>query len=375
MNLNNTAPTIASFITSHGFGHAARTSAVLLALRQRIPEIQFELFTETPAWFFRQTLGDSFNHHPVFNDVGIVQSSPLDENLSATITRLEQLIPFNPHQLQALADQVTSLRCQFILCDISALGLAVSNLAKIPSVLQENFTWDWIYDGYLSVEPRFKPFAQSLASIYASSSYHIQTQPLCSPSEKADLIVNPISRPPKNSRQKTRQNLKIPTNAPAILVTMGGIPPNINFLPELRKHKDIYFIIPGASETYTCQDNLILFPHHSIHYHPDLINAADAVIGKAGYSTIAEAYYAGVPFAFISRANFREAPTLTQFILDMMPGYEIPEKELPALDWTQRIPELMITPKNNHNQTNGADQVADFLVQKFLIESLIDYNI
>ncbi len=366
MNLQNPAPSIACFITSHGFGHAARTSAVLLALRQRVPDIQIELFTETPAWFFKQTLGDLLNHHPIFNDVGIVQSSPLDENLSATITRLEQFIPINPHQLQTLADELTSLRCKFVLSDISPLGLAVSNLAKIPSVLQENFTWDWIYDGYLSTEPRFKLFAQSLASIYESSKYHIQTQPLCSPSEKADRLVNPISRPPKNSRQLTRHNLHIPPNAPAILVTMGGIPPNINFLPELRKLKDIYFIVPGASDTYTWQDNLILFPHHSTHYHPDLVNAVDAVIGKAGYSTIAEAFYAGIPFAFISRANFREAPTLTKFILDMMPGYEIPEKELPAMDWAQRIPELLITAKISHNQPNGADQVADFLVQEFL---------
>lgn len=367
MILKNPAPSIACFVTSHGFGHAARTSAVLLALRQRQPEIQIELFTETPAWFFKQTLGDSINYHPLVNDVGIVQSSPLDENLSATVTRLEQFLPFNPQQLQTLADELNALNCQFTLCDISPLGLAVSNLANIPSVLLENFTWDWIYNGYLCSEPRFAPFAQSLKTIYASSKYHIQTQPLCSPAEKADIIANPISRPPQNNRQITRSKLRIPIDAPAILVTMGGIPPDMVFLPELQKHKDIYFIIPGASETYTWQDNLILVPHHSDHYHPDLVNAMDAVLGKAGYSTIAETFYAGIPFAFISRLNFREAPALTEFILAKMPGFEIPENEFSTMKWGQRIPELLTIPKIPHNQPNGADQVADFLSHKFLI--------
>ena len=30
-------------------------------------------------------------------------------------------------------------------------------------------------------------------------------------------------------------------------------------------------------------------------FHPDLVNASDAVIGKAGYNTLAEVFYAGTP--------------------------------------------------------------------------------
>jgi hypothetical protein len=33
------------------------------------------------------------------------------------------------------------------------------------------------------------------------------------------------------------------------------------------------------------KQNLVLLPHHSGFYHPDLVNASDAVIGKVGYST------------------------------------------------------------------------------------------
>ena len=35
------------------------------------------------------------------------------------------------------------------------------------------------------------------------------------------------------------------------------------------------------------EKNLILLPHHSVFFHPDLVNASDAVVGKLGYSTLA----------------------------------------------------------------------------------------
>lgn len=361
-----TNPVVACFVTSHGFGHAARASAVLLALIKRQPDIQIELFTSTPRWFFEQTIGNAFHYHSVVNDVGIFQSTPLEENFEATIAKLAGFIPFDSVITEGLAEQLSALRCQFTLCDISPLGIAVSNQANIPSVLQENFTWDWIYQGYLQQEPRFQPYIQYLAGLYASAGYHIQTDPVCDLSARCELVAHPVSRPHRTSRAATRQALGIPENARAVLITMGGIPPDTFFHHELSKFKEIFFILPGGSNTYQRLENLVLFPHHSHFYHPDLIHAVDAVLGKAGYSTIAETYYAGIPFGFISRANFREAPQLSRFILNRMPGFEISEHEYLDMQWFYRIPELFQLPQKLHNHVNGADQIAEALIAKYL---------
>jgi len=41
-------PTLAYFITPHGFGHAARACAVMAAAQQRIPNLLSEIFTRSP---------------------------------------------------------------------------------------------------------------------------------------------------------------------------------------------------------------------------------------------------------------------------------------------------------------------------------------
>ena len=47
---------IAYFITPHGFGHAARAAAVMVALQAIDPALQFDIFTQVPHRFFQDSL-------------------------------------------------------------------------------------------------------------------------------------------------------------------------------------------------------------------------------------------------------------------------------------------------------------------------------
>ncbi|NMD31132.1 MAG: hypothetical protein GYA80_05395, partial [Chloroflexi bacterium] len=85
---------IAAFISSHGFGHAARASAILTALHEKRPDIRVEIFTGAPRWFFQASLAFPFGYHPTVSDIGLVQNAPLTEDLPATVERLGQFIPF-----------------------------------------------------------------------------------------------------------------------------------------------------------------------------------------------------------------------------------------------------------------------------------------
>ena len=65
-------------------------------------------------------------------------------------------------------------------------------------------------------------------------------------------------------------------------------------------------VIPGAGGDIGRNENVIVLPHGSPFFHPDLVNASDCVVGKLGYSTLAEIYRAGVPFGFVVRRGFRD---------------------------------------------------------------------
>jgi UDP-N-acetylglucosamine:LPS N-acetylglucosamine transferase len=109
------------------------------------------------------------------------------------------------------------------------------------------------------------------------------------------------------------------------------------------------------------RDNLIILPHRSDFYHPDLVNASDAVIGKVGYSTVAEVYHAGVPFGYIVRSNFRESEPMTVFIEREINGIFLGEFEFSMGAWTAKLNDLLELTRLPRRAVNGADQVGRFI--------------
>lgn len=368
MNTTSNERRIAWFISPHGFGHAARSSAIMSALRERDHAIGFELFTKIPQWFFDDSLDFAVNYHTLLTDIGLVQTSPLKADLDATVRALNEFLPFDRTLIASLASRVKELHCELIVCDIAPLGIAVAEAAALPSVLIENFTWDWIYESYITEDARIKPFADETRRWFDAARFHIQMQPVCDP-RHVDLTTHPVSRKIKSQPQDVRAALNVPANSPLVLITMGGTPAEHDFLHQLEQQRETFFVIPGGNikqeiRTMESRNNLRLLPQHSAFFHPDLVNACDAVVGKIGYSTIAEIYRAGIPYGYVRRADFRESDSLPAFIEQHMQGMDIPETEFESGDWVARLPDLLALPRIKRNEPNGADEVADFICGK-----------
>ena len=280
---------IAYFISPHGLGHAARACALMDHLHRLQPGIHFSIFTTAPEWFFQHSLRGPFTLHRQSIDIGIIQKTPLEEDLEETISKLAKLIPFSSSLVLALAAQVSALGCQAVICDIAPLGIAVAKAAGIPSILVENFTWDWIYQGYLLQEPRFHAYIQYLGEVFTQADVHIQTQPICRYSDSASLVTLPVGRSPRLQANEIHSHLGIPGGAQMILATLDGIPQDLNIEHSLPVCQDLFFVISGIKSELTLVDNRLYLPPHSGFYYPDLVNASRIIISKAGYSTVAEA--------------------------------------------------------------------------------------
>jgi hypothetical protein len=227
----------------------------------------------------------------------------------------------------------------------------------------ENFTWDWIYRPYARRAVELRHIISYLRTVFRSVDVHIQTEPVCEP-RRADLVAAPASRKPRTSRRRIRQQLGIPSRAPTVLITMGGVPERHAFLERLSSLARVYFIVPGASRSEQKRGNVVLLPHRSRFYHPDLMNASDAVIGKSGYSTVAEAFHAGIPFGYVSRPRFPESSVMTRFIQTRMRGLEISGVRFQRGDWLDTVPELLSFPRQENEHCNGADEISQFLLDK-----------
>ncbi len=357
---NPDAKNIAFFISPHGFGHAARACAVIQAAQAVLPDLHFHLFTTVPEWFFQNSLPSNWFYHSTLSDIGLVQKTAFHEDVDATLAELKRFLPFSEITARKLANDLQALACKFVICDISPLGLAVAARANLPSVLIENFTWDWIYAGYPDRKDDFQPVIEYLADVFKLATYHIKTQPFCV-AGAADLITQPVSRKPRLNRASIRELLHISHTQKAILVSLGGIPERLDATDLRAANSDTIFIVPGGSESEEWAGNLLLLPHHHPYFHPDLVAACDAVAGKVGYSTISEVYWAGIPFAYISRPAFRESSPLVDYIKKNIPGFELTQVEFESNGWHQQLDQLPNLPNIKRTGENGADQIISFL--------------
>ena len=73
------------------------------------------------------------------------------------------------------------------------MGIAAAKAAGIPSILIENFTWDWIYENYLDNHPDLSSAIHDLRGWFDRADYRIQTAPVCLPI-KGNLTTRPVSR-------------------------------------------------------------------------------------------------------------------------------------------------------------------------------------
>jgi UDP-N-acetylglucosamine:LPS N-acetylglucosamine transferase len=352
---------IAYFITPHGFGHASRAAAVMAAVQERTGHVRFELFTTCPKQIFNQSLITSFGYHAVDVDIGVVQTSPLTEDLPATCRALDCWLPFNSEAIEQTAQHLKRMRCALVVCDISPFGIEAAAEAGIPSLLVENFTWDWIYSRYAADAPCLLPHSGMMQTIFARVDYRIQTQPLCQTVD-SDLTIGPISRKVRTGRRQTRKALNIPDDAAMVLISMGGVRDRFQFLDRIPHRSNQFFVIPGADGLVAPQQNVILLPTHSPFFHPDLSLAADLVIGKVGYSTLSEIHQAGTPFGYISRPDSPESEPLVDFIHNHMTALPISAQAYNSGRWIDQLPQLLSLPRSRPPKRNGADQAAEFIL-------------
>jgi len=347
-------------VSGHGFGHATRAIAVMQALSERTAA-RFTIVTTAPAWLFDQSLAAPHTVHALETDVGTVRRSPLVDDPAATLAALDRFYPLGRERIRQAAALFAG--CRLVLCDIAPLGIAAARLAGIPSVLIENFTWDWIYAAYAERHPPFQSHVNTLAALFARADYRIQTRPVCC-AAPCDLCVEPVARRLR-SPETIRQHLGCEPGQSLVLLATGGLVDGEGMagaaVAPLLQRSDMVFMVTGTSREDHFVDNLRFFSPASSWHHPDLVAAADLVVGKVGYSTVAEAYHGETAYGYVERPDFRESATLEAFLDSRPLSWKIEVRSLFSGEWLAGAPLLPPVKPPPGRRKNGADQAAEFV--------------
>lgn len=346
---------LAYFVSPHGLGHAARSAAVLSSLSELRPDLRPHIFTTVRKSFWHDSLQGSFDLLDAVTDVGLVQLNPLEEDPLATRLALDRLRPFS-ETARPLAEVLERLECRCVVSDISPIGLAAARLAGLPSVLVENFTWDWIYQAYFEAQPKLSDIATEMAELFESADLRIQTRPVCQPAAGA-MTVAPVSRRARTKPAAVRGALEL-DERPIVLVTMGGHAWDPGFVEPLARAPELNFVAFAGTPRIERIGNTLLLPERSPVFLPDLVAAAEVVVGKLGYSTVAEAWAAGTRYVYVPRSRFPEGPVLAEFVRSELPSVEIEPTSFTSGAWIRALPGLLEQERPPRQVKNGADEIA-----------------
>jgi hypothetical protein len=230
-------------------------------------------------------------------------------------------------------------------------------------VLVENFSWPWLYEPLLEEAPELAPLSGELDLWSGRATLHLLAEPYCWADPRAHAAVLPVSRPPRRAREELRGELGVGGADRLVVLTMGGYAEAMPFLHRLEEMRDVTFVVTGAPASEV-RGNLRLHDNASRLYMPDLVRAADAVVAKLGYSTVAEVWREGRAAAFVTRADFREMRPLWAWVSERIPGFEIPGTSFAAGEWVERIPELLGMIPPPAQPRGGADQVVDHMMER-----------
>jgi hypothetical protein len=293
-------------LSSHGYGHASRTAAVLQQLAHRRPEWRLVLSSAVSPAFLSLALGEIRHElRPCRWDVGVVQADALGADPGATLEALEQLERDLPDQL---AREAAWLEAQgqpaLVLADVPPAAALLAGRLDLPLVWLASFGWDAIYE---PMGGAFLARAAACRELYRRGDLLLQC-PLDLPMDWGvpALRIGLTSSVPRLDTAELAQQLQLPADRErCVLISFGGMgkaydPALLRLWPD--------HVLLGPDPQLAQEPNGRPFPPG---VRPlDLMPLCSRMITKPGYSSFCEAFSQGLGIHLVRRSGFAEAPVL-----------------------------------------------------------------
>lgn len=320
-------PTVALYVTGHGYGHAVRCAEVARELLQRGARVLVR--TNAPLWLFPPGVVPLLPGEAAI-DIGVVQRDGLEMDINATRAAwAEFLARWETHVARERTALIAS-GAHVVLGDIPPLAFAAADAAGIPSLGMTNFGWDWIYepwDGFSPIVERIRK-SYALAEQLLRLPLHAQ-ETEAFPAFPQIMDVPLVVRRPRRSRQAVRAQLNLGREEKLILLSFGGFDTMLLDLQALGHWPEFTFLLTPApgDRLASVPRNVRPLSREQTDY-ASLVAACDAVVTKPGYGIVADCLTARVPVLYTERGPFREYPVLVAALHSLGPAHFIPLEDL-----------------------------------------------
>jgi hypothetical protein len=347
-------------LSAHGYGHAAMTSPVVDRLRARLPALRVTLRGALPADFLRERYGPDCVVQQTPCDVGMLMASPFEQRLEASALAYAAFHADWDARVQREADELAALGADLVLANVPYLPLAGASRAGVPAVALACLNWMDIYRHYFGSRPEAKRILAEMLEAYGSARCVLQAEPSMPMNDlPRRKPIGPIARRGTNRAREIRAALKLGPETRLVLLATGGVPHRID-LAHWPRMRGVHWLLapPYASEredmTETAHLGLAL---------TDALASADAVVGKPGYGTFAEAACNGVPMLYVRRSDWPEEPYLVRWMQQHARAAEVPLASFASGDLHAALDALWAAPRKPPLAPTGADQAAALILE------------
>jgi len=358
---------LAFYISGHGFGHASRQVEIINACARAMPRARIFIRSSASRLLFDRTVIAGFELDDRPCDTGVVQIDSLRLDETETIRRAAEFHRTLDARAKEEAAALKSRGARFVVSDAPALGCAAAGVAGIPSVVISNFTWDWIYSGYveqLASAPELVPGIQR-AYRQADAAWRL---PMHGGFETFERITDLpfVARHATRSREETRRTLGLALDRRLALSSFsiyGADGIDFSGLDSTREW-DVVLTGNGAappSRAGTCYVHEPSLYAAGLRYE-DLVAACDVVVTKPGYGIISECIANGTALVYTSRGRFVEYDVLVREMPHYLRCAYLDQEALFAGRWRAALDgALNAVPPSETPRTDGADVVAGMI--------------
>ena len=361
---------IVFYVSGHGFGHTSRAIEVVRAVVRARPDVHIVIKTSAPQRLYARALQGRCEVVELECDPGMVQVDSLNLDAQESIRRALEFQQRLPSLAEAEAAFLRDTGASATVGDIPPLASAAAHLARIPSVLIGNFTWDWIYEGYHGADAR--AVARDIKRAYRDAAVALRL-PMAGGFEGLESITRDIAFVARRSRRTqddVREALGLPPRAegkPLVLMSFGGYGVaglDTAALANLTQYTIATTDLTARTSTAAAADGLLHISEQDVHgkglLYEDLVRAADVVVTKPGYGIISEAIANGPRLLYTSRGDFVEYDLLVREMPKYLRVQFLDQERLLKGDWRTALDQLLSQPAPPEQPAlNGAEIAAE----------------
>ncbi|WP_127579946.1 hypothetical protein [Paenibacillus koleovorans] len=297
------------YVSDYGYGHAARSIAIIRKWLQSHPTIQIIVCaSRNPLTFLQQSLASFSSSCVQFLEIStemgyILDPVSLEPNLIQMRERYRQYLHSWRKRVQMEKQFLRQQRPLCVVSDISPIPFLAADELGIPSVGISNFTWFTAYEDILPAHQ-----LDTLRTAYSCMDYFIaligaEQEPRWGRMGHANSGFFSREVHPEEVH-RIRQMVDPHRKKTIVFYGMGmSIDHEAVSAHPFWSNEECIFLVP--SHMSNSRSNVMRIPA-SYPESQNYVAAADVVITKPGWSTVSEAYCNSKPMILLRRKGFRE---------------------------------------------------------------------